>query len=662
MQSGRGFDRYHEPLRLSLFGQVRMVRISTRLRGRKAQLPMTKSARLSAVTLALLVAALGAGAASAKGDVERGRRLARECFACHGSDGYSPSPINPKIGGQHERYLYLALKEYRDGGRTHSLMRGSVLSRSDQELEDIAAYYASQPGYLTPEEIRGRGEDGEAAPARSAGPQQGGGPRGPAAVQKFDHSDHIARYNSMLSQAIHSAAQMTEKVDASACRALVGDGQSDRDGDGLADAYDAAPEDAGEFVLDSNGDGFFEICNIHQLQAIGSLGGANGTATTLDRGVRMTRNYQLVRDLDASGANYEPIGDCGPQGNCMVTLDRYGFQGVIDGQGHAIRGLRISRPGGSGIALIGVLGRHGTVRNLVLEDALVIGRGGAALLVGSNFGIVYGCSAQGEVAGELALGILVGGSGGLVAYSESSGAVSGNQALGGLIGDMRGAAYFSRSSAEVSGSRGLGGLVGLNTFGLILSSYASGAVLGSNDLGGLVGMNTDAKIRNSYSTARVEGDGSNIGGLVGFNSLSEVRNSYASGAVFGADAVGGLIGRNNGSVRRSYAAGKVTSDGSSGGISGFTVHGGEEHSFWSADAQAEGSSDLSALTAQGSGWGASKSDYLTLIDSYCDTNRNGFIDPRERRADNRIWDFGDRTRSPTIRCAEKAGERQDNGF
>ena len=624
---------------------------------------MTKRAILPAVILALLVAAGGVGTALAKGDVERGRRLARECFACHGSDGYSPSPINPKIGGQHERYLYLALKEYRDGGRSHSLMRGSVLSRDDQELEDIAAYYASQPGYLTPEEIRRRREEGEAAGGRSGGPQQGAPPRGPAAAPKFDHSDHIARYNSMLSQAIDAAAQMTQKVDASACRSLSGDPQSDRDGDSLADAFDGAPDDAGEFVLDRNGDGFFEICNIHQFQAIGSLGSADGAATSLDRAVRMARNYQLVRDLDASViANYEPIGDCGPQGNCMITLDRYGFQGVIDGQGHAVRGLRISRPGGSGIGLLGVLGRHGTVRNLVLEDALVIGRGGVALLVGSNFGMIYGCSAEGEVAGELALGILVGGSGGLVAYSESSGTVSGSQAVGGLIGDMRGAVYFSRSSAEVSGSRGLGGLVGLNTFGLVLSSYSSGAVLGSNDLGGLVGMNTDAKVRNSYSTAVVEGDGSNIGGLVGFNSLSEVRNSYASGAVFGADAVGGLVGRNNGSVRRSYAAGKVISEGSFGGISGFTVDGGEEHSFWSADAQAESSSDLRALTAQSSGWGTSASDYLTLIDAYCDANHNGFIDPQERRADNRIWDFGDRTRLPAIRCTAKAGERPDNGY
>ena len=619
---------------------------------------MARQPGIPALILALFLVTGGAGNAWGKGDVERGKRLARECFACHGQDGYSPSPINPKIGGQHERYLFLSLKEYRDGGRSHSLMRGSVLSRTDQELEDIAAYYASQPGYLTPEEIRDRIQQGvpSAGPPRAGAPE-GGPPRGPAGPRRFDHSDHIARYNSMLAQAIEDAARAAGEVGESACLGLSGSADSDFDGDGLADAYDAAPGDAGEFVLDTNADGFFEICNIRQLEAIGNLGGQDGKATTLDREVRMTRKYQLVRDLDASSIpNFEPIGDCGPEGNCMITLDRYGFQGVIDGRGHTIRGLRISRPGGGGIGLLGVLGAQGTVRDLMLEDALVIGRGGAALLVGSNFGIVFRCRAEGEVAGDLALGILVGGSGGLVAFSESSGTVSGNQALGGLIGDMRGGVYHSRSSAEVSGSRGLGGLVGLNTFGLVAGSYATGAVIGGNDLGGLVGMNTDAKVRNSFSTARVEGDGSNIGGLVGFNSLSEVRNSYAAGPVFGADAVGGLIGRNNGSVRLSYAASRVVSEGASGGISGVTVEGEEELNFWSSAAHPEGASPLNLLTAEDSGWSPAAGDYLGLIDGYCDANANGFIDPQERRPDNRIWDFGDSAQSPTIRCTAVVDE------
>ena len=613
---------------------------------------------IPALILVLLVSAGGAAAAWAKGDVERGKRLSRECFACHGQDGYSPSPINPKIGGQHERYLFLSLKEYRDGGRSHSLMRGSVLSRSDQELEDIAAYYASQPGYLEPEEIRERLRQGAAAAEQPPGAApRGGPPPGAAGPRKFDHSDHIARYQSMLAQAINDARQAAAaEVDDTACNGLSGSAQADRDGDGLEDAFDAAPDDPGEFARDTNGDGYFEICNIRQLQAIGNLGAGEGAATTLGRAVRMARKYQLVRNLDASTiANFEPIGDCGPEGNCMITLDRYGFQGVFDGRGHTIRGLRISKPAGGGIGLFGVLGGQGAVRNLVIEDALVIGRGGAALLVGSNFGMIYRCRAEGEVAGDLALGILVGGSAGLVAYSESSGTVSGNQALGGLIGDMRGGVYLSRSSAEVSGSRGLGGLVGLNTFGVVLSSYSTGVVIGGNDLGGLVGMNTDAKVRNSYSNAKVEGDGANIGGLVGFNSLSDVRNSFAAGPVSGSDAVGGLVGRNNGSVRLSYAAGKVVSEGSSGGISGFTVNGEEDQNFWSPAAHPQGASDLAMLTAETSGWAPSSDDYLGLTDAYCDANGNGFIDPDERRANNRVWDFGESGQSPTIRCTQAAG-------
>jgi mono/diheme cytochrome c family protein len=66
---------------------------------------MTKLKCLT-VLLALAFTASISSSVVAKGDADRGKRLARDCFACHGPDGYSPSPINPKIGGQHERYIY----------------------------------------------------------------------------------------------------------------------------------------------------------------------------------------------------------------------------------------------------------------------------------------------------------------------------------------------------------------------------------------------------------------------------------------------------------------------------------------------------------------------------------------------------------------------------
>lgn len=607
-----------------------------------------------AALLALLTA--GPSLVAAKGDPERGKRLARDCFACHGPDGYSPSPINPKIGGQHERYIFMALQQYREGSRTHSLMRGSVLGKSDQDLEDIAAYYASQPGYLTRREIRERTRNGipEGPPGSEGGMESGGG----SAPPTFDHSDQIAKYNSMLAQALYDAAQLSTPASASSCDQLNGSADSDQDGDGLADAYDALPNDAGEFVKDENDDGYYEICNIYQLEAIGSLGTKEGKATTLARDQRMSRNYQVVRDLDASVIErFRPIGDCGPEGNCMITFDRYGFQGIVDGQGHSITGLRVSQPEGGGVGLFGVLGQRGTIRNLNLVDAVVLGRGGVGLMVGSNFGVIVNSKADGEVAGQLAVGGLVGGSAGLVAYSSATGTISGNQAIGGLVGDMRGAVYFSRADTQVAASRGMGGLVGLNTFGFILSSYANGTVVGENDVGGLVGMNTDGKVRNSYASVDVEGTGENIGGLVGFNSLSDVRNSFASGAVTGRDNVGGLVGRNNGSIKRSYAAGRVVSAGSAGGLSGVTVEGDIQASYWSTDAQTQGSVELSALTGQETGWAPDQAPVGDFLDYYCDANANGFIDPQERSAGNYAWVFG--SSIPTLRCATRAGLQEN---
>jgi cytochrome c553 len=600
---------------------------------------------------AFFCATLYVEAVSAAGDPDRGRRLARECFACHGSDGNSPSPINPKIGGQHERYLFLSLKQYRDGAREHSLMRGSVLGKTDQDLEDIAAYYAAQPGYLTRREIRARIAEG--VPQEQSGPGAGA-PQGGGAPPKFDHSDQIALYSSQLAKAFADEA-VAAPADESACAGISGDATSDRDGDGLADAFDAAPDDAGEFAADVSGDGVFEICSIQQLEAIGALGSAEDASTPLDLATRLSRSYQIVRDLDASAIeNFRPIGDCGPEGNCMISFDRYGFQGTIDGQGHTISGLRVSVPEGGGIGLIGVLGQSGTVRNLLLVDAQVVGRGGTGLLVGSNFGIVYRCRAEGEVAGQLAIGGLVGGSAGLIAFSEVKATVSGNQAIGGLVGDMRGAVYYSTADVEVAASRGAGALVGLNTFGFVVGSHATGKMVGSNDLGGLVGMNTDAKVRASSAAVDIDADGSNIGGLVGFNSLSDVRNSYATGAVSGSDAVGGLVGRNNGSVKRSFAAGTVTGDGATGGISGLQVEGEEAAVYWSAAAQPEGATDLSALSADESGWAPDRSPVTAFIDYYCDADGNGFIDPGEQRPDNYIWQFTAGA-VPNLRCTDIAG-------
>lgn len=80
------------------------------------------------------------------GDAEAGKIKAYTCTGCHGIPGYNnvyPTYKVPKIGGQNYEYLALALKAYRDGERHHSTMELQASSLSDQDIEDIAAYFAS---------------------------------------------------------------------------------------------------------------------------------------------------------------------------------------------------------------------------------------------------------------------------------------------------------------------------------------------------------------------------------------------------------------------------------------------------------------------------------------------------------------------------------------
>ena len=93
--------------------------------------------------------ALTAGPALAAGDVEAGHIKAYTCTGCHGIPGYNnvyPTYKVPKIGGQNYEYLIAALKAYRNGERDHPTMALQATSLSDQDIEDIAAYFASLGG------------------------------------------------------------------------------------------------------------------------------------------------------------------------------------------------------------------------------------------------------------------------------------------------------------------------------------------------------------------------------------------------------------------------------------------------------------------------------------------------------------------------------------
>lgn len=103
----------------------------------------------------LMVMALSLGAGTAvgatlEGDAAAGKAKTAACAACHGMDGNSPAPAFPKLAGQNVRYLEKQLHEINRTDKKGNVIRavpamtGQTESLSDQDIADIAAYYAGQ--------------------------------------------------------------------------------------------------------------------------------------------------------------------------------------------------------------------------------------------------------------------------------------------------------------------------------------------------------------------------------------------------------------------------------------------------------------------------------------------------------------------------------------
>lgn len=258
---------------------------------------------------------------------------------------------------------------------------------------------------------------------------------------------------------------------------------------------------------------------------ITSLGAAGSVTGTDLQGVNgnVAGKYVLGADIDASatagwngGAGFAPIGDNSTNDNASR------FTGILDGLGHGISGLFISRPVGVYVGLFGLID-GGVIRNVGLVGGSVSGLGGAAS----------------------------GGVGALVGGTLFSATISNSYAMG----------------VNVSGMTA-GGLVGELYRGTISNSYATGNVTGNviGDSGGLVGY-SEGSISNSYATGNVS-IGGNVGGLVGGNS-GTVSYSYATGSVSNG---GGLVAvASGGTVSDSYWNTTTSGQATSGGGTGKTM-------------------------------------------------------------------------------------------
>ena len=110
---------------------------------------MNSSSILGFSCAMLALAASSSMAAESQGNAETGRQKSSMCVGCHNIPGYKsvfPSVYSvPKLDGQHAAYIVSALRAYKSGERQHPSMRAVAASLSDQDMADLAAFYASGP-------------------------------------------------------------------------------------------------------------------------------------------------------------------------------------------------------------------------------------------------------------------------------------------------------------------------------------------------------------------------------------------------------------------------------------------------------------------------------------------------------------------------------------
>lgn len=107
---------------------------------------MTRFLILAGAAVALLLST-----AAVAGNPARGLEISQVCQSCHGEDGnLALEDDYPIIAGQHFDYLVRSLRAYRSGERDHAIMSSFARDLTDQDIRDLAAWYARQDGPLHP--------------------------------------------------------------------------------------------------------------------------------------------------------------------------------------------------------------------------------------------------------------------------------------------------------------------------------------------------------------------------------------------------------------------------------------------------------------------------------------------------------------------------------
>lgn len=102
---------------------------------------MKKSLLVVSVSFALLNMS---DIANAAGNYQAGEAKSASCTGCHGENGNSMMPLFPKLAGQNQGYLVKQMQAFKSGARNNPTMMGMVAGLSDQDIQDIAVYYAAK--------------------------------------------------------------------------------------------------------------------------------------------------------------------------------------------------------------------------------------------------------------------------------------------------------------------------------------------------------------------------------------------------------------------------------------------------------------------------------------------------------------------------------------
>ena len=116
----------------------------------------------AACSLAAASALAAEGPAAPKVDLAKGQATATAvCVACHSFDGSRGSPANPILQGQHSEYIVKQLGEFKSGARNNPIMKGMAMTLSDDDMRNVAAFYAgkqAKPGFAKNKDSAALGE------------------------------------------------------------------------------------------------------------------------------------------------------------------------------------------------------------------------------------------------------------------------------------------------------------------------------------------------------------------------------------------------------------------------------------------------------------------------------------------------------------------------